>query len=65
MHLLFQLPDIYKAYMEELKDGRIPYKDSPELIYLMLDYANSNPTSFDEWKVNFPFPVLYNIHCGK
>ncbi|KAK4397654.1 protein ILITYHIA [Sesamum angolense] len=43
-------PDIYKTYMEELKDGRIPYKDSPELIHLMLDYLSSNPASFDKWK---------------
>lgn len=43
--------------MEELKDGRISYKDSPDLMYLMLDYMNQNPASFDKWKVNFPFPT--------
>ncbi|KAL8544545.1 hypothetical protein ACS0TY_004932 [Phlomoides rotata] len=47
---LFKSPDIYKAYMEELKDGRISYKDSPEFLYLMLDYAKSNQTSFDKSK---------------
>ncbi|KAL7109894.1 hypothetical protein ACP275_06G203700 [Erythranthe tilingii] len=52
-HLFTKSPDIYKTYMEELKDGRIPYKDSPELIYLMLDYLNLNPTSFDRWKDTF------------
>ncbi|KAI3459061.1 hypothetical protein Pfo_015724 [Paulownia fortunei] len=49
-HLFTKSPDIYKTYLEELKDGRIPYKDSPELIYMMLDYLNSNPASFDKWK---------------
>ncbi|KAH6803964.1 ILITYHIA protein [Perilla frutescens var. frutescens] len=49
-HLFTKSPNIYTAYMEELKDGRIPYKDSSELIYLMLDYVNSYPTSFDRWK---------------
>ncbi|XP_057801902.1 protein ILITYHIA-like [Salvia miltiorrhiza] len=49
-HLFTKSPNIYKAYMEELKDGRIPYKDSPELLYLMLDYANSYPSSFDKLK---------------
>ncbi|KAL0298567.1 UNVERIFIED_CONTAM: protein ILITYHIA, partial [Sesamum radiatum] len=48
--LFTKSPDIYKTYMEELKDGRIPYKDSPELIHLMLDYLSSNPASFDKWK---------------
>ncbi|KAK6156422.1 hypothetical protein DH2020_010670 [Rehmannia glutinosa] len=46
----FRSPDIYKTYLEELKDGRIPCKDSPELIYMMLDYSKSNPASFDKWK---------------
>ncbi|KAL0317538.1 UNVERIFIED_CONTAM: protein ILITYHIA [Sesamum angustifolium] len=51
--LFTKSPDIYKTYMEELKDGRIPYKDSPELIHLMLDYLSSNPASFDKWKEVF------------
>ncbi|KAG6388178.1 hypothetical protein SASPL_153377 [Salvia splendens] len=49
-HLFTKSPSIYKAYIEELKDGRIPYKDSPALLYLMLDYANSYPSSFDKVK---------------
>ncbi|KAK4433125.1 protein ILITYHIA, partial [Sesamum alatum] len=49
-NLFTKSPDIYKTYMEELKDGRIPYKDSPELIHVMLDYLSSNPASFDKWK---------------
>ncbi|KAL6586597.1 eIF-2-alpha kinase activator GCN1 [Orobanche minor] len=49
-HLFTKTPDIYKTYLEELKDGRIPCKDSPELLYLMLDYLKSNPTLFDKWK---------------
>ncbi|KAL6545243.1 eIF-2-alpha kinase activator GCN1 [Orobanche gracilis] len=49
-HLFTKTPDIYKTYLEELRDGRIPCKDSPELLYLMLDYLKSNPTLFDKWK---------------
>ncbi|KAG8380391.1 hypothetical protein BUALT_Bualt06G0010500 [Buddleja alternifolia] len=52
-HLFAQSPEIYKTYMEELKDGRIPYKDSPDLIHLILDFSNSNPASFDKWKEIF------------
>ncbi|KAK4487622.1 hypothetical protein RD792_005728, partial [Penstemon davidsonii] len=52
-HLFSKSPNIYKAYMEELKDARIPYKDSPELINLMLDFSNSNPALFDKWKEIF------------
>ncbi|KAL0302977.1 UNVERIFIED_CONTAM: protein ILITYHIA [Sesamum radiatum] len=50
--LFTKSPDIHKTYMEELKDGRIPYKDSPELIHLMLDYLSTNPASFDKWKAS-------------
>lgn len=61
---LFQSPNIYKAYMEEMKDGRIPYKDSPELMYLMLDYANLHPSSFDKLKVINSSYYNCIMHCG-
>ncbi|XP_051119851.1 protein ILITYHIA [Andrographis paniculata] len=52
-HLFNKSPDIYKTYVDELKDGRIPYKDSPQLIYIMLDYSNSNGTTLDKCKDTF------------
>ncbi|XP_073041088.1 protein ILITYHIA [Primulina eburnea] len=52
-HLFSKSPDIYKAYMEGFRDSRISHKDSAELIYLMLDFLNSNPISFDERKEIF------------
>ncbi|KAL3654018.1 eIF-2-alpha kinase activator GCN1 [Castilleja foliolosa] len=52
-HLFTKSPDIYKIYLEELKDGRILCKDSPELIHMMLDYLKSNPVLFDKWKDTF------------
>ncbi|KAB2621344.1 translational activator GCN1 [Pyrus ussuriensis x Pyrus communis] len=44
-HLFSQSPDIYKMYIEELKDARIPYKDSSELIWLLLEYSSTSSKS--------------------
>ncbi|ONI05050.1 hypothetical protein PRUPE_6G353600 [Prunus persica] len=41
-HLFSQSPDIYKMYIEELKDARIPYKDSPELIWLLMEFSSTS-----------------------
>ncbi|CAL5346327.1 unnamed protein product [Camellia sinensis] len=32
------------------KDARIPYKDSPELLGLLLKFSSSIPSLFDQWK---------------
>ncbi|TQD73974.1 hypothetical protein C1H46_040491 [Malus baccata] len=45
-HLFSQSPDIYKMYIEELKDARIPYKDSSELIWLLLEYSSTSSKSY-------------------
>ncbi|GMP21854.1 hypothetical protein CsSME_00000112 [Camellia sinensis var. sinensis] len=45
--------EIYKTYIEELKDARIPYKDSPELLGLLLEFSSSIPSLFDQWKPTF------------
>ncbi|KAK7337971.1 hypothetical protein VNO77_18565 [Canavalia gladiata] len=52
-HLFSQSPDIYKVYMEELKNGRIPYKDSPELLLLLLEFTSRSPSLFGEFKPAF------------
>ncbi|XAR48876.1 hypothetical protein NMG60_11031843 [Bertholletia excelsa] len=52
-HLFSESPGIYKTYIEELKDTRIPYKDSPELLGLVLEFSSSVPSLFDEWKPSF------------
>ncbi|KAK9919346.1 hypothetical protein M0R45_027945 [Rubus argutus] len=39
-HLFSQSPDIYKLYIEELKDARIPYKDSPELLWFLMEFSS-------------------------
>lgn len=44
-------PDIYKIYIEELKDGRIPSKESPELIWLLLELSRPYSSHFEQWKV--------------
>ncbi|XP_024025150.1 protein ILITYHIA [Morus notabilis] len=55
--LLFsQSPDIYKIYIEELKDGRIPYKDSHELVWLLMEFSSTSskaPSLFEQGKPTF------------
>ncbi|KAL8156542.1 hypothetical protein AgCh_001585 [Apium graveolens] len=51
--LFSESPQIYKTYIEELKESRIPYKDSPELLSFVLEYSRSNSSFFDEWKAVF------------
>ncbi|XP_059439580.1 protein ILITYHIA isoform X2 [Corylus avellana] len=53
LSLFSQSPDIYKIYIEELKDGRIPYKDGPELIWLLLDFSSTSPSLFEQYKPTF------------
>ncbi|XP_061366387.1 protein ILITYHIA [Gastrolobium bilobum] len=52
-HLFSKSPDIYKVYIEELKNDRIPYKDSPELLLLLLEFSSRAPPLFGEFKVTF------------
>ncbi|XP_057471002.1 protein ILITYHIA [Actinidia eriantha] len=52
-HLFSESPGIYKTYIEELKDSRIPYKDSPQLLGLLLEFSSSVPSLFDQWKPTF------------
>lgn len=48
-----QSPGIYKMYIEELKDGRIPYKDSPELVRLLLDFSSTSQSLYEQFKPTF------------
>lgn len=52
VYACFQSPDIYKVYMEELRTGRIPFKDSPELLMLLLEFSSRSPSLFGEFKVS-------------
>ncbi|KAL5566833.1 hypothetical protein UlMin_029997 [Ulmus minor] len=55
-HLFSQSPNIYKIYIEELKEARIPHKDSPELIWLLMEFpsTSSKPSSlFEQYKPTF------------
>eukprot|EP00257_Ricinus_communis_P017959 XP_015576531.1 protein ILITYHIA [Ricinus communis] len=51
-HLFSQSPHIYKIYTEEFKDARIPYKDSPELMWLLLEFSIAS-SSFEQVKPVF------------
>ncbi|KAL6142934.1 hypothetical protein ACLB2K_061209 [Fragaria x ananassa] len=44
-HLFSQLPEINKLYMEELKEARIPYKDSPELLLFLMEFSSTSRKS--------------------
>ncbi|KAL4637781.1 hypothetical protein ACB092_03G100700 [Castanea dentata] len=52
-NLFSQSPNIYKIYVEELKDGRIPYKDCPELIRLLLEFSSTSPSLFEQCKPTY------------
>lgn len=56
-HLFSQSPDIYKTYTEELKDARIPYKHSPELIWLLLEFSSKSPSLFEKCR-----PIFLDIY---
>ncbi|XP_058094955.1 protein ILITYHIA isoform X2 [Magnolia sinica] len=52
-HLFSESPDLYKMYMEELKDSRISYGDGGELVRVLLDYSTTNSSLFDQYKPIF------------
>lgn len=56
-HLFSQSPDIYKTYAEEFKDARIPYKHSPDLIWLLLEFSSKSPSLFEKCR-----PVFLDIY---
>ncbi|KGN61327.2 protein ILITYHIA [Cucumis sativus] len=52
-HLLSQSADICKMYIDEVNDTRIPYKDAPELLTLLLEFSNTLPPLFENFKPTF------------
>ncbi|GLT74735.1 hypothetical protein SLA2020_465160 [Shorea laevis] len=56
-HLFSQTPDIYNIYIEEIKDAHIPYKDSPEMLSLLLDFSSKTPFKFEQCK-----PIFQDIY---
>ncbi|KAJ6744278.1 TRANSLATIONAL ACTIVATOR GCN1-RELATED, partial [Salix purpurea] len=52
-HLFSQSPDIYKIYIEELKNGRFAYKEGPELIRLLLEFSSASTSRFEQCKSIF------------
>lgn len=56
-HLFSQSPNIYKTYTDELKDARIPYKHSPELICLLLEFLSKSPSLFEKCR-----PIFLDIY---
>lgn len=36
--------EMYKIYIEELKDARIPYKEYPDFIWLLLEFSKKDPS---------------------
>ncbi|KAK6915301.1 hypothetical protein RJ641_020418 [Dillenia turbinata] len=56
-HLLSQSPDICKTYFEDIRDARIPYKDSPELVGVLVQFSCTDPSVFEQWK-----PIFLDIY---
>ncbi|KAK8951558.1 hypothetical protein KSP39_PZI003863 [Platanthera zijinensis] len=52
-HLFFEATHIYEMYMEELNELRIPTRDSPDLIRILLEFSISSPSLFKRYKPNF------------
>lgn len=52
-HLFSESPDIYKMYVEELKDARIIIRDSAELLRILLIYSIQIPSLFEQYKPLF------------
>ncbi|XVF57046.1 hypothetical protein PTKIN_Ptkin06aG0171600 [Pterospermum kingtungense] len=57
LHLFSQSPDVYNIYIEEIKDARIPYKETPELLSLLLEFSSSVPSKFEQSK-----PIFLDIY---
>lgn len=54
-----QSPNIYKMYIEEIKDSRISFKDGAGLIQIVLDFSTMAVSFFEQYKViaNYYIPV--------
>ncbi|XP_010470324.1 PREDICTED: eIF-2-alpha kinase activator GCN1-like isoform X1 [Camelina sativa] len=52
-HLFSQSQAIYNLYMDEVKGSRIPCKDAPELLGLLLEFSCSSPALFEQSKAIF------------
>ncbi|KAH9605749.1 hypothetical protein KSS87_010195 [Heliosperma pusillum] len=50
--LFSKYENIFRTYINELKDGRIPYKDYPDFIWLLIEFSR-NESSFGQYKPMF------------
>ncbi|KAF7805246.1 protein ILITYHIA [Senna tora] len=64
-YLFSQMPNIYRVYIEDVKDGRIPYRDSPELLLLLLKFSSQSPSLFGEFKSAFLHMYVQAILSAK
>ncbi|XP_042484650.1 protein ILITYHIA [Macadamia integrifolia] len=51
--LFSESPDLYKIYVADIKDSRIPIKDGERLIWLVIDYSSIVPSLSEEFKPIF------------
>ncbi|KAI4338617.1 hypothetical protein MLD38_023653 [Melastoma candidum] len=49
--LFSQSPELYRIFVGELENGRISYKDGPEVISLLLEFLSGSPSLLNEFKV--------------
>uniref|UniRef100_A0A7N0VHG6 TOG domain-containing protein n=1 Tax=Kalanchoe fedtschenkoi TaxID=63787 RepID=A0A7N0VHG6_KALFE len=50
---IFTQPGFLKMYIDELKNGRIPYTDCTKLIQVLLEFSCKNPSTVEEYKAIF------------
>ncbi|KAM0941961.1 putative armadillo-like helical, translational activator Gcn1, TOG domain-containing protein [Dioscorea sansibarensis] len=53
VHLFTESPSMYKAYIEELKDTRMPVRDGAHLIGILLDFSTTTTSLLEEYKLIF------------
>ncbi|KAJ0966557.1 hypothetical protein J5N97_023474 [Dioscorea zingiberensis] len=53
VRLFVESPNMYKAYIEELKDSRIPVRDSAHLVGILLEFSNTRAFLLEEYKAIF------------
>lgn len=49
--------------MEELRNGRIPFKDCPELLMFLLEFSFQSPSLVVEFKVSECMQLFLFILC--
>ncbi|KAF6144359.1 hypothetical protein GIB67_024586 [Kingdonia uniflora] len=53
LRVFAQSPDLYRTYVEGLRDSRVPFKESADLVSLLLNFLTTVLSNFEEFKPIF------------